>query len=113
LTEQYVYPDYLGDIVNTAEKAMEFATGMDFTEFLSDDKTKFAVIRCLEIIGEATRQTSSDTLSGYPQIPWRKIVDTRNNLIHNYRNVDMEIVWDILHRDLPHLLATLNPNLSP
>ena len=78
------YPNYRGDVVYAAEKAREFTAGMDFTDFTADDKTVFAVIRTIEIMGEATGRTPSEVLRCYPQIPWRRIVDMRNRVIHNY-----------------------------
>ena len=107
MTARQPYPDYLGDVLDAAEKAQEFVSGMGFTDFLADDRTKFAVIRCLEIIGEATRQTPADVLNRYPDVSWREVVGMRNHLAHNFRNIDMAVVWEVLHRDLPHLLSVL------
>ena len=78
---------------------------MDYTEFLADEKTVYAVIRCLEIIGEAVRQTSPEALNRYPQIPWSEIIGFRNQLIHNYRRIDLEIVWEVVNSYVPELLA--------
>ncbi len=87
LTGMPVYPLYLGDVVNQARKAREFTAGMQFADFVADERTTYAVIRALEIIGEATRRTSADTLGRYPQIPWSRIVGLRNLLIYNYDDV--------------------------
>lgn len=106
------YPDYLGDVLYAAGKAQDFAKGMFFSDFVADDKTIFAVIRCLEIMGEAIRRTSNQVLERYPQIPWRQIVDMRNRLVHNYSDVDLLIVWDALDKDIPHLIAVLEPDYS-
>ena len=100
-------PLYLGDVVNQARKAQEFMAGMQFADFAADEKTIYAVIRALEIIGEATRRTSADTLERYPQIPWPRIVGLRNQLIHNYDDVQLQTVWDVVNLSLPHLLSVL------
>ena len=101
------YPLYLGDVANQARKALEFTAGMQFSDFDADEKTTYAVIRALEIIGEATRRTSAETLGRYPQIPWPRIVGLRNLLIHNYDEVRLQTVWDIVNLHLPYLLSIL------
>ena len=108
MTEGYSHPNYLSDIIGAAEKCLEFVNGMDMQAFLSDERTVFAVIRCLEIIGEATRQTSSEVLNVYPQILWPEVIGFRNQLIHNYRRIDFEIVWDAVNVYVPELLAALS-----
>lgn len=108
MTESQPSQNYLDDIVVAAKKCQEFVDGMDFTEFLAEEKTVYAVIRCLEIIGEAVRQTSSEVLNGYPLIPWSEIISFRNQLIHNYRRIDLEIVWDVVNTYLPELLAVIS-----
>ena len=80
---------------------------MEYADFVADEKTAYAVIRALEIIGEATRRTPADTLGRYPQIPWARIVGLRNRLIHNYDDVRMQTVWDIVNLHLPRLLSIL------
>ena len=107
MTSLPTYPLYLGDVVNQARKAQEFTSAMSFADFVADEKTTYAVIRALEIIGEATRRTSSDTLGRYPQVPWPRIVGLRNLLIHNYDEVRLQTVWDIVNLYLPHLLSVL------
>ena len=101
------YPLYLVDVINQARKALEFTAGMQFSDFVADEKTTYAVIRALEIIGEATRRTSAETLGRYPQIPWPRIVGLRNLLIHNYDEVRLQTVWDIVNLHLPYLLSIL------
>ena len=102
-----VYPLYLGDVVDQARKAQEFTAGMQFAEFVADERTTYAVIRALEIIGEATRRTSADTLGLYPQVPWPSIVGLRNLLIHNCDDVHLQTVWDVVNLSPPHLLSVL------
>ena len=112
MTENHPHPNYLGDIVDAAEKCLEFVDDMDFTDFLADEKTVYAVIRCLEIIGEAARQTSSEVLSMYPQIPWPEVIGFRNQLIHNYRRINTQIVWDAVKSSVPELISALNRDFT-
>ena len=108
MTENPPLPNHLDDVVAAAEKSLEFVGDLDFASFLADEKTVYAVIRCLEIIGEAARQTSSQALRAYPQIPWPEVIGLRNQLIHNYRRVDLEIVWGAVNTYVPELLAVLS-----
>lgn len=73
-------------------------------EFFSDDKTQDAVIRNLEIIGQAVKDTGKDLLvAADPSIPWEQIAGTRNILAHQYLGVDTALIWEIIERDLPKL----------
>lgn len=88
-------------------KVQEFTDGMDFAAFTADDKTVYAVIRAVEIMGEATNRTSRDVLNRHPDIPWSNIVGMRNIVIHNYDKVDLEAVWQVVVWDAPRLVAIL------
>lgn len=79
-----VYTDYLRDMRDNAEKAMDFVEGIDFEEFKRDDKSVYAVIRAVEIIGEAARNIPEEIRRKYPEIPWREITAMRNKLSHEY-----------------------------
>jgi len=71
-----------------------------------------AVIRLLEIIGEAARSLSHEIKDKNPQIPWKQISGTRDRLIHGYFDVDLDIIWNIVNRDLPPLIEELEKILS-
>ena len=87
------YIDYLQDMLDNAKRAGRFTAGMDFGSFSKDDKTVYAVIRAVEIIGEAARNVPQDVRSKYPQIPWRDVAGMRDKLIHQYFGINMEVVW--------------------
>ena len=72
-----------------------------------------AVVRNLEIMGEATRGVSESTKRAHPEIPWRDISDMRNKVIHDYFRVDLAIVWTVVERDLPALREQIATLLSP
>jgi uncharacterized protein with HEPN domain len=101
------YRDSLEDIYNAARKALQFVEGIAYEDFLADDKTVYAVIRALEIVGEASKRIPQDLRERYPQIPWRSMAGIRDKLIHDYVRVNLEVVWKTLTEDLPSLLPTI------
>ena len=103
---------YLLDILEAAKLAVRYVSGKTLEEFLSDIQCQDAVIRRLEIIGEATRRISEATREAMPELPWSDMVGMRNILIHRYDTVDMNVVWDAVHTDLPPIIAVLEKKLS-
>jgi uncharacterized protein with HEPN domain len=101
------YLDFVRDMVDAIEKIEEFTAEMDYHDFAMHDKTAYAVIHALEIIGEATKQLPDPVRERYPQIPWRSIASMRDKLIHSYFNVNRAIVWQTVREDLPVLLPVL------
>lgn len=108
MTQERTYSNYFEDIIEASEKAQAFIEGMNFQDFLSDDRTNYAVVRCLEIVGEAAGRVPATIRLEYPEIPWRKMINTRNILIHNYDKVKLDLVWDTVTDELPHLLDYLS-----
>ena len=99
--------DHLDDISLAARKALEFVKGMDYECFLQDDKTVYAVVRALEILGEATKRIPVEIRDRFPEIPWRSMAGIRDKLIHNYVSVNLEVVWKTATEDLPPLLLQI------
>ena len=89
------------DIWEAIEKIERFLAGLDHDAFLQDDRTVDAVVRNLEIIGEAAGRLPAAFRSGHPDIEWRRIVGLRNRIVHDYFGIDLEIVWAILEHELP------------
>ena len=87
--------------------ARQFLGNLTYREFRNDTKTVYAVIRCLEIIGEAVKKLPMPLRQKYPQIPWTKIAGMRDKLIHDYEYVDLQQVYDTVVRDLPLLEQTV------
>jgi uncharacterized protein with HEPN domain len=83
---------YLDDIREAAEKTLRYTRGMSFDQFLGDEKTFNAVVRNLEIIGEAAKHISPDVRERYPQVEWRRIAGLRDVVIHEYFGVDDRIL---------------------
>ena len=107
---------YLIDMLLGARKAADFATGLDYSQFCKQDLHQFAVLKALEIIGEAASRISEETRRAYPDIPWRQIVGLRNRVVHGYFDVNLELVWQIVQEDVPtliHQLEKLLPSDAP
>ncbi len=95
--------DHLQDILDAIEKADQFTQGIGLEEFEADDKTIFAVVRALEIIGEASKKIPQSLKKHYASIPWREMTGIRDKLIHDYFGVNLEVVWKTVQQDLPFL----------
>ena len=94
---------YLRDIFAAMVAIQEFIEGMDFETFAADDKTASAVVRKLEIIGEATKNVPEEIRREYPQVPWRQMAGMRDRLIHSYFEVDYLLVWETVKGQIPLL----------
>jgi len=97
------YKVYLEDILEAAQRIRHYTSEMGLKEFSNDLKTFDAVVRNLEVVGEATKKIPQTIRSKRPQVEWKRIAGLRNILIHEYFAVDAEIVWDILKNKLPLL----------
>lgn len=104
---------YLLDMLQSAERIQAFTAGMSQDAFEADLKTQDAVIRRLEVIGEAVRRPSVNFRAQYPHIPWSQIAGMRNKLIHEYDRVDLVAVWDVIEHDIPQLIAQISPLVPP
>lgn len=103
--------DYLNDILIASELIHSFIEGLSRNDFAEDPRTQSAVIRQIEIIGEAARQCSHELRSSYPTVPWADVIGMRNVLAHAYHGVAVDEVWLAATRDIPELvrLLTLDP----
>lgn len=101
------------DIVMAASDAKTFVQGLDFKAFLNSRLHQNAVIRSLEVIGEAAGKLTDDFKSAHENIPWRDMINTRHRLIHAYGDVSLDAVWDVTQNDLSALIATLEPLIPP
>jgi uncharacterized protein with HEPN domain len=100
------YIDYVNDIAGEIKNIEKFIEGMDYPGFSTDLKTSHAVIRSLEVIGEAAGNLPDDVKKNYPDEPWYKIAGIRNKIAHEYFGVDLKIVWKTIKEDLPRLKFT-------
>lgn len=109
---QRSYIDYVKDTLEAIEKAKMFVEGMSYEEFSRDDKTVYAVLRALEIVGEATKKIPQDEKEKYTEIPWREIAGIRDKLIHDYFGVNLLVVWKAVSEDLPMIEPLLKKMLA-
>ncbi len=101
------YSLYIKDILDCIERVEEFVGDMNFDEFLADDKTSSAVVRKLEIIGEATKNIPKSITQKYDEVPWKEMARMRDKIIHFYFGVDYEIVWSVIKERLPEIKPTI------
>lgn len=100
------------DLWNAVQEILNFTLDMDYTSLSSDRRTQAAVLYEIVVIGEAANRLSPEFREEHSAIPWKDIIGMRNILAHQYDKVDSEIVWDVIHRDIPELVALLQPLLS-
>jgi uncharacterized protein with HEPN domain len=98
---------FLRHMLDSISDILEYCEGMDRDAFMSDKKTQAAVIRNLEILGEAAKNVPEDFKKKNPQIEWYKIAGTRDKLIHHYFGVELDIVFDVVEDELPELKEQL------
>jgi uncharacterized protein with HEPN domain len=96
------------DIETAISRIDKYTTGLNRGAFMRDEKTIDAVVRNLEIIGEATRQLPEDFKKRHATIPWQKMAGLRNRIVHDYFGVDLEIIWQIVSIEIPLLKDSLS-----
>ena len=95
--------DYIEDIINAMEKSTNFFKDLSYKKFIQDDKTVFAVVRALEIIGEAVKSIPNNLRKKYPEIPWKDMAGMRDKVIHEYFGVKLSLVWETVKEEMPPL----------
>ncbi len=98
---------YLKDIIDSSSLIVEYMKSLGFEEFEKDTMRFLAVSRLLEIIGEATKNLSSDFKSKHPIIPWKKMAGLRDVIIHDYQELNKEMIYKIASEDIPNLVNEL------
>lgn len=97
------YRDYLQDMLTAIDEVAEFTEGISFEAFTQDRKTVNAVVRSLEVLGEAAKSIPEDLRANAPGVPWKYMAGMRDKLIHRYFGVDLSIVWTVVKDELPPL----------
>jgi uncharacterized protein with HEPN domain len=106
-------PAYLLDMLQAAREIQELTAGLTEDAFLRSRLHQHAMVRLIEIIGEAARAISEDTKAAHPEVPWIAIIDMRNHLVHRYFNVDLPRVWDVVQNHVAPLIEQLKPLVPP
>jgi uncharacterized protein with HEPN domain len=104
--------DYVEDILEAMDKAEILLEDVTYDQFEADFRINFAVVRALEIIGEATKRLPINIRQRYPNVPWRGMAGMRDRIIHGYDNVDLQIVWDVVKRDIPRIKPRIQQILA-
>jgi uncharacterized protein with HEPN domain len=102
---------YLLDVYQAALEARQCVEGMDAEAFEADRKTQLAVLYCITILGEAVKRLSPEFRAEYSAVAWRQIAGMRDKLIHDYRQVNVSMVWRVLQGDIVELMDAIQPLL--
>jgi uncharacterized protein with HEPN domain len=95
-------PAYLLDILNSARLVQQFVQGIDREDFAQDMMKQYAVVHGIMIIGEAARRVSQEFRDKHPELPWQNMIGMRSRIIHNYDEVDLDIVWHVVESEIPN-----------
>jgi len=98
---------YIEHILLAIEKILEYTKGMSLLDFQKNEMAQDAVIRNIEIIGEAAKNISNDLKATYIEIPWKAMAGMRDKLIHDYMGVDSDVLWKTIEKDIPLLESTI------
>ena len=101
------------DMLLAARNAVKFAAPLTFPEFENDHLHQLAILKSIEIIGEAASRISEETKTKQPDIPWTEIIGMRNRLVHGYFDIRLDRVWQTVQNDLPPLIAQLEGLVPP
>ncbi len=102
----------LRHMLDAARKAVAYASDCRVIDLEEDEMLALAVVRLIEIVGEAAKNVSAATRALHPDLPWREMAGARDRLIHGYQDVDLEQVWTIVRHDLPILVTRLETILA-
>jgi uncharacterized protein with HEPN domain len=104
---------YLGHMYDCASRAVAKMADKSRADFDADDTLQLALVHLIQTIGESARRVSDDTRAKYPQIPFRQIVGMRNKVVHDYMDIDFDVVFSVVTQDLPPLVNSLATIISP
>jgi uncharacterized protein with HEPN domain len=100
------------DMLVAARDAVSFLDGCSFEQFQEDRMRQLAVVKAVEVVGEAASKLSEEFRSGHSELPWREIVGMRYRLVHDYFGIDLEQVWNTVHEDLSGMIDIVDKWVS-
>lgn len=112
MSEERTYIDYIRDIVNEINRIENFVKDLSYDEFVKDEKTIYAVIRCFEVIGEAAKNIPKQIRDKHSLFPWKRIAGMRDKLIHEYFGVDYQTLWQTIKKRIPEIKPSLDNMLN-
>jgi uncharacterized protein with HEPN domain len=104
---------YLLDILIAARKVSRYVENASWDLFRQDDRTQDAVLRNLQVIGEAARRISEEFRQDHEEIPWEEIRGMRNRLVHEYSRINLDKIWETVRDDIPMLIRQIEPLVPP
>lgn len=96
------------DIIEAIKRILVYMQGVDFNQLAENVEKQDAILRRIIVIGEATKRLSPEFRQSHPQVPWKDIAGMRDIIVHNYDQINIQVVWDVVQNDLPDLLTLLN-----
>jgi uncharacterized protein with HEPN domain len=103
---------YLSHMLETARKAADKVRGMSRSIYDKDENLRLALAHLVQILGEAARHVTATTQATHPEIAWREIIGMRHKIVHDYMNLDEDVLWEVVTQDLQPLIAALEPLVS-
>jgi uncharacterized protein with HEPN domain len=100
-------------MLDMCQKGIEISTGKTHQDYEESDILQFALAHIIQVIGEAADHVSDEFKEAHPQIPWHEIIGMRHRIVHDYMNVDEDVVWAVIRNDLPSLSAILKSTIPP
>ena len=104
---------YMLDMLLAARKVREFTQDVNWEQFQADELMQNAVMRQIQIIGEAARKVSLQSQQEHPEVPWQGIIGMRHRLVHEYFRIIPERIWDVVAKDIPELIRLIEPIVPP
>jgi uncharacterized protein with HEPN domain len=99
--------EYLADVVEAVQRIVDYTGELTYEEFLADRKTQDAVLRNLQVMGEAVKKLSAPVKQAHPNLPWKQMAGMRDKVVHDYFGINYDIVWALAKEEFPALLASL------
>lgn len=104
---------YLGHMLDVSMQAVEKLRGKSREDYEEDENLRLALAHLVQMIGEAARRVSPESQEKHAQIPWSDVIGMRHKIVHDYLDVDFDVVWEVVTKDLPELISQLTPIVPP